>query len=185
MAAALIADATDQIPDTLLHHYNDIVRELREKWHEKGWPQHSDRAFNQWLEVMEANAVMHERYEVHPIDFRALRFAACHGGDAEQLEAFDSIVEPIIAKVTEELDTMSIDDAVRLAMQAVRGNIPNRPDDTTSPADLVAILRQLGGLQKTVEQMSPEMPATIADVDSLRDELARRSQEVERLIKGV
>lgn len=184
LAANLVASPTDQINPDLLPAYVQVVTAVREKWSAKGWRKFSDRAVCLWLYVLEANAILNKRYNVTPADFHALKYVVCDGGDAEQLVAFDEVAGPIITKAADEYTAMSIDEAIKLAIEAIRSDWPDAADSTTDPIDLVIMRRLFEGHRQKVETMKPELPATQAHVLKLRSDVDERIRLIDTLIRG-
>ena len=168
-AARLVSSPTDQIKPELIDTYIEIVKTIREI---DEWKRFSDRAFAQWLVVLEANAVLNGRYDVGLEDFYALKYVVCNGADHEQVELFDDKIAPIIAQAIENKQAMSIDDAVLLAIDAIENDWPATPDANSTASDLQATYRKLKSHLEKAETMHPQLPETEQKIAALKTRIS-------------
>lgn len=182
LARDMIADATDQLSDSVAEVMLDIVLAVRQKWEAEKWRRFSDRAFVQWIIIAEAAAVYNGHYEVTFEDLRWLKYAACNGSP-EQLTAFESIVTPIIDKAIQDQTPTDIDEALMMALEAVKKDfidIPKRPDDK----DLVSARRNLVDMMEKVKQMKPVRPENNAQVRKFEGEVADKINVIDGYFTG-
>lgn len=180
-AAGLVSKPTDQIDPTLLDTVVEIALTARREVED--FRAFSDRAFCLWLPVLEANAILNGRYKVVPADLWALKYVICNGLP-EQERAFDVVIRPIIEEAVARHGAMSVDDAILMAIQAIKTSYPSGWNSLSSANDLVAYRRRLEGHLSEVRKMRPELESTEREVRSLNDRLAASVAEVEDLIVG-
>ena len=183
LASTLITDPTDQIDLELLGPFLEIVKAVLAAWKNKGWRRFSDRSICLWLVALEANAILNKRYKVSPVDFRVLKHVVC-SGDPDQLAAFEAATGDIVEQAIQDHQAMSIDDAVLMAIEAVRSDWPNEPDATTTSSELVYMRRKFTAHRRTAATMGPQLPATQALVRELTRDIDARASELDALIIG-
>lgn len=184
--SALITSATDQLDDHIVEIFIDIVMDIRRVWsaHKKdGWRQFSDRAFTQWLMVLEAVAIYNGHYKVEISDLLDLKYVACNGSK-EQLDAFEASARPIVEAALKDHTPMDIDEVIMVAVGKLQEELNATPKQ---PADdqLVVQNRHLKEMRVQVAGMKAQRPENQAVVVSLLQQLDQRIDLIAKAIDGV
>lgn len=182
MATQLVLAPTDQITEDLIDPVLEIVQLVKTKWETMKWRQFSDRALTWWLVTMEASALWNGRYDVTASDLHMLRYVICDGGNSEQVNFFDHDIVPIIERAEETQQVTNIDQMVLITIDSIRNYWPAAPTNKTSASDLVKMRRQFGSHLQTANGIHPELPATEAKVQKLRDDIQARIELIDGLI---
>lgn len=180
-AAKLVQDPTDQIKSDFIDHFLEVAMLIRQEWKTEGWRQFSDRAMCLWLEILEANAVRCGRYDVTLEDLYSLKYVATDGSEA-QIKAFETLVHPKVDEMIDKQRSMTKDQALRLAMDAVRGSLPTTINWAASDSELVAARRQLAVAQGKAGTMVSEQPQMQREINQLQQDIQQWINNVETLI---
>lgn len=119
----------------------------------------SDRRSCKLLQLVEANALLFGRYEVDYEDLMAVKWGLCVGGNDTQLETFEKIAQPIIAKAKENQKNNIDEVQVKLLGQLER-RVPVIPGSPPTEEQLVNLARDLNKLRKEVDEVKPQLGST-------------------------
>ena len=118
----------------------------------------SDRRACKLLQLIEASALLHGRFDVHPEDLDAVRWGLCVAHDAEQHQHFDTVITPIIAHL-QGVRAEATDAPELLVLENCRAQMPAGPFSVVDPTliDKASTLRRL---YQQVRVLRPKLPST-------------------------
>lgn len=130
----------------------------------------SDRRKCKLTQLIEAEALMNGRFEVHPEDILAVKWGLCFGNDTAAHEKFDEIANKHIAIAKEAL----AQDVDKLQMQFIDSMKADVTLLTQEPLDQTTYFDHLRRLNKIKDDMDTVKP----QLDSTRIELKRLADSV-------
>ena len=157
LAASAVVVSSCQIRDPeFIATYDQAIQAYREAV--KGKQVVSDRRACKLLQICEAEALLHGRYDVDVEDILAVKYGLCEGGNEEQMAAFEDTVVLIVTKAKEE-QAQNLDDVQLKLLEEYKQQLPTltgQEDD----GQLVQFKRDLHELKNRIEAVKPKLEST-------------------------
>lgn len=172
-----IVTGANQISDPeFVAVYNEVIAAYEKATNRKI----SDRRRCQLLQLIEAEALLHGRFEVDYEDIEAIRWGLCQGGNDAQHETFKATVLPIVKKA-QEAKQQTLDQVQLKLLEQLATRVPVIPADCPK-GQLVDLAREIAALAEEVKQAKPQLASTADIQHQLLARIAAVGDTVHQLI---
>lgn len=172
--SSVVLNANQITNPLILETYDDII-EAYSKQNAKVTI--TDRRKCKLIQLIEANALLYGRFEVHPEDILAVKWGLCYGDDLNAHQIFDNIAKPLIEKANEllgqDIDKLQVEYLVKL--EETLNQLMAQPIDQNTYFKLAGGLNQL---KEDTQTVKPELASTKARLNQLNANSAQFEQKL-------
>ncbi len=176
----IVLSANQITDENFIALYEKIVEAFCQKL--KGKRVISDRRKCRVLQIIEAEALLYGRYDVHPEDINAVRWGLCAGHEQEAMEMFQLTAKPFIEEA-KAAKAQNLDAANIALIQQLEKRIP-KIDPASTAEQLAAMARDLTQLLKDLSDVRPQLPSTVEQLKKVVTESEKAKTKVLELITG-
>lgn len=179
-ASGVVLSANQITEPVIIETYDNIIQEFA-----KGSKRTiSDRRKCKLLQVVEANALLYGRFEVHPEDILAVKWGLCYGDDSDSHTKFDNIAKPHIEEAKEKL-AQDIDKLQVGYLEKVLSDLQNLQNEQVDDGNYLTLTRRANKLQEELEKIKPQLDSTRLMQKNVSDKLTRYKEQLTRYTEEV